>query len=75
MSTTPAYLVVNDVSVREWQRATPNMRWASHGTPWPIGPSLVTADEIPDPHDQRIRTWVDDQLRPDASTAQMIDDR
>jgi 2-keto-4-pentenoate hydratase/2-oxohepta-3-ene-1,7-dioic acid hydratase in catechol pathway len=36
---------------------------------------LVTADEIPDPHDQRIRTWVDDQLRPDASTAQMIHDR
>lgn len=67
------YLVVNDVSVRDWQRATPTMTmgksWDTHG---PIGPWLVTADEIPDPHDLRIRTWVDDELRQDASTAQMI---
>ena len=62
------YLVVNDVSVRDWQRATPTMTmgksWDTHG---PIGPWLVTADEIPDPHDLRIRTWVDDDLRQDAT--------
>jgi len=67
------YLVVNDVSVRDWQRATPTMTmgksWDTHG---PIGPWLVTADEIPDPHDLRIRTWVDDDLRQDASTAGML---
>jgi 2-keto-4-pentenoate hydratase/2-oxohepta-3-ene-1,7-dioic acid hydratase in catechol pathway len=67
------YLVVNDVSVRDWQRATPTMTmgksWDTHG---PIGPWLVTADEIADPHDLRIRTWVDDELRQDASTALMI---
>ena len=67
------YLVVNDVSVRDWQRATPTMTmgksWDTHG---PIGPWLVTTDEIPDPHDLQIRTWVDDDLRQDASTAQMI---
>jgi 2-keto-4-pentenoate hydratase/2-oxohepta-3-ene-1,7-dioic acid hydratase in catechol pathway len=67
------YLVVNDVSVRDWQRATPTMTmgksWDTHG---PIGPWLVTTDEITDPHDLRIRTWVDDELRQDASTAQMI---
>jgi 2-keto-4-pentenoate hydratase/2-oxohepta-3-ene-1,7-dioic acid hydratase in catechol pathway len=67
------YLVVNDVSVRDWQRASPTMTmgksWDTHG---PIGPWLVTADEIPDPHDLRIRTWVDDDLRQDASTALMI---
>ena len=67
------YLVVNDVSVRDWQRATPTMTmgksWDTHG---PIGPWLVTTDEIPDPHDLRIRTWVDGDLRQDASTAQMI---
>ena len=48
------YLVVNDVSVRDWQRATPTMTmgksWDTHG---PIGPWLVTADEIADPHDLR----------------------
>ncbi|MGH9134664.1 MAG: fumarylacetoacetate hydrolase family protein [Ilumatobacteraceae bacterium] len=69
------YLVVNDVSVRDWQRATPTMTmgksWDTHG---PIGPWLVTGDELPDPHDLRIRTWVDDELRQDARTSQMIHD-
>ena len=67
------YLVVDDVSVRDWQRATPTMTmgksWDTHG---PIGPWMVTADEIPDPHDLRIRTWVDDDLRQDASTSMML---
>ena len=67
------YLVVNDVSVRDWQRATPTMTmgksWDTHG---PIGPWLVTADEIADPHDLRMRTWVDGELRQDASTASML---
>jgi 2-keto-4-pentenoate hydratase/2-oxohepta-3-ene-1,7-dioic acid hydratase in catechol pathway len=69
------YLVVNDVSVRDWQRATPTMTmgksWDTHG---PIGPWLVTADEVPDPQDLRIRTWVDDELRQDESTGQMLTD-
>ena len=67
------YLIVNDVSVRDWQRASPTMTmgksWDTHG---PIGPWLVTADEISDPHDLRIQTWVDDDLRQDASTKLMI---
>lgn len=67
------FLVVNDVSVRDWQRATPTMTmgksWDTHG---PIGPYLVTADEVPDPHDLRIRTWVDGDLRQDASTGSML---
>jgi 2-keto-4-pentenoate hydratase/2-oxohepta-3-ene-1,7-dioic acid hydratase in catechol pathway len=67
------YLVVDDVSVRDWQRASPTMTmgksWDTHG---PIGPWMVTADEIPDPHDLRIRTWVDGDLRQDASTAAML---
>ena len=67
------YLIVNDVSVRDWQRATPTMTmgksWDTHG---PIGPYVVTADEVPDPHDLRIRTWVDGELRQDASTTSML---
>lgn len=69
------YVVVNDVSVRDWQRATPTMTmgksWDTHG---PIGPWLVTADEVVDPHALRIRTWVDRDLRQDASTAEMLND-
>ena len=67
------YLVVNDVSVRDWQLATPTMTigkgWDTHG---PIGPWLVTADEVPDPHNLRIRTWVDGDLRQNESTALML---
>ncbi len=69
------YLVVNDVSVRDWQFATPTWTmgkgWDTHG---PIGPWLVTADEVDDPHALRIRTWVDSELRQDASTADLIYD-
>lgn len=38
----------------------------------PIGPWIVTADEIPDPTDLRIKGWVNDELRQDESTAQMV---
>jgi len=69
------YLVVNDVSVRDWQFATPTWTmgkgWDTHG---PIGPWLVTADEVPDPHRLGLRTWVDDELRQDDSTDHMIHD-
>lgn len=69
------YLVVNDVSVRDWQKASATMTmgksWDTHG---PTGPWLVTADEVPDPHQLHIRTWVDGELRQDASTSLMITD-
>jgi len=74
-SVVAGYLIVNDVSVRDWQRATPTMTmgksWDTHG---PTGPWLVSADEVGDPHDLGVRTWVDDDLRQDASTKQMITD-
>lgn len=67
------YLIVNDVSVRDWQLATPTMTlgksWDSHG---PIGPWVTTADEIVDPHALRIRTWVNGELRQDGSTSDLL---
>ncbi len=67
------YLVVNDVSVRDWQHASPTFTmgksWDTHG---PIGPWMITADELTDPHNLRVRTWVDGQLRQDGNTSQMI---
>ncbi len=72
-SVVAGYMIVNDVSVRDWQRATPTMTmgksWDTHG---PTGPWLVSADEVGDPHDLGVRTWVDDDLRQKASTEQMI---
>jgi 2-keto-4-pentenoate hydratase/2-oxohepta-3-ene-1,7-dioic acid hydratase in catechol pathway len=72
-SVVAGYLVVNDVSVRDWQARSPTMTLGkSFDTHGPIGPWLVTADEVPDPHGLRLRTWVNDELMQDASTRQMI---
>lgn len=72
-SVVAGYLVVNDVSVRDWQRATPTMTmgksWDTHG---PIGPWMVTADELGDPHSVQITTTVNGQVRQNESTALML---
>src|ERR1700716_3791419 len=61
----------NDVSVRDWQQDTPTM-WPgkSFDTHGPIGPWVVTADEL-HPADVKIRTWGDGELRQDGSPAGM----
>lgn len=67
------YVVVNDMSVRDWQlRAPTHTLGKSFDTHGPFGPWLVTRDEIADPYALRIRTWVNDELRQDANTSQMI---
>jgi 2-keto-4-pentenoate hydratase/2-oxohepta-3-ene-1,7-dioic acid hydratase in catechol pathway len=67
------FVVVNDVSVRDWQRRVPTMMMGkgfdTHG---PSGPWLVTADEIADPQQLRIRTWVNEEVRQDGITSDMI---
>jgi 2-keto-4-pentenoate hydratase/2-oxohepta-3-ene-1,7-dioic acid hydratase in catechol pathway len=69
------YTVVNDVTVRDWQRKAPTMTIGkSFDTHGPTGPWIVTPDEVPDPQDLSIRTWVNDELRQDASTKEMIFD-
>jgi 2-keto-4-pentenoate hydratase/2-oxohepta-3-ene-1,7-dioic acid hydratase in catechol pathway len=69
------YTGANDVSVRDWQgRAQTMTIGKSFDTHGPLGPWLVTADELGDPHDLRIRCFVDDELRQDASTAEMVFD-
>ena len=69
------FLVVNDVSVRDCQFRAPTMTlgksFDSHG---PIGPWLVTPDELADPHRLSIRTWVSGELLQDGNTSEMIYD-
>ena len=69
------YTIVNDVSVRDWQWQTPTWTlgksFDSHG---PMGPALVTTDEVEDPHRLRLRTWVNEELRQDARTDDLIFD-
>ncbi len=67
------FTIVNDVSVRDWQIRSPTwMLGKSFDTHGPMGPWLVTADEIDNPHNLELKTWVDDELRQHANTGQMI---
>jgi 2-keto-4-pentenoate hydratase/2-oxohepta-3-ene-1,7-dioic acid hydratase in catechol pathway len=69
------YTIANDLTVRDWQLRTPTMTLGkSFDTHGPLGPWLVTADEIGDPHALRIRTYVNDELRQDGSTSAMLFD-
>ncbi|MGZ4957727.1 MAG: fumarylacetoacetate hydrolase family protein [Methylomonas sp.] len=67
------YTICNDVTVRDWQQRTPTWTLGkSFDTHGPLGPWLVTADEIADPHNLNLKTWVDDELRQNANTGEMI---
>jgi len=69
------YLVVNDVTVRDWQLRVPTWTMGkSFDTHGPIGPWITTADELGDPHGLRLRTWVNDELRQDSVTKHLIFD-
>jgi 5-carboxymethyl-2-hydroxymuconate isomerase len=66
------YTCLNDVSARDLQFGDGQwIRGKSLDTFCPIGPVIVTADEIPDPQALAIRTTVNDVVLQDASTAQM----
>jgi 2-keto-4-pentenoate hydratase/2-oxohepta-3-ene-1,7-dioic acid hydratase in catechol pathway len=67
------YTISDDISVRDWQVRTPTMTMGkSFDTHGPLGPWLVTADELGDPHDLPIRTFVNDELRQHGNTREMI---
>ena len=80
------YTVLNDVSEREFngRMADRNIREFDPFFDWligkwfdgscPLGPEVVTTEEIRDPHGLAIRLWVNGQLMQDSNTAQMIFD-
>jgi 2-keto-4-pentenoate hydratase/2-oxohepta-3-ene-1,7-dioic acid hydratase in catechol pathway len=69
------YTCANDVSVRDWQgRAQTMTIGKSFDTHGPLGPWLVTAEELGDPHDLAIRCTVGDELRQDGRTSEMVFD-
>ena len=69
------YTIANDVSVRDWQLRVPTFTMGkSFDTHCPLGPALVTADEISDPHNLELRTWVNGELRQSSNTKQLIFD-
>jgi 2-keto-4-pentenoate hydratase/2-oxohepta-3-ene-1,7-dioic acid hydratase in catechol pathway len=69
------YTIVNDVTSRELQSR--HKQWfvgKSVDTFCPMGPALVTADEVPDVTALRLQTFVNDELRQDAVVADLIFD-
>jgi 2-keto-4-pentenoate hydratase/2-oxohepta-3-ene-1,7-dioic acid hydratase in catechol pathway len=69
------FVVVNDVSVRDWQRRTPTMTMGkSFDTHCPFGPALVTRDEVANEGALAITTWVNGERRQHSRTDQLIFD-
>jgi len=67
------FTICNDVTVRDWQHRSPTWTLGkSFDTHGPMGPWIVTSDQIADPHRLGLKTWVDGELRQNANTAEMI---
>jgi 2-keto-4-pentenoate hydratase/2-oxohepta-3-ene-1,7-dioic acid hydratase in catechol pathway len=67
------YVVANDASARDWQLHSPTITMGkSFDTFGPVGPWVVTADEIPDPHDLILRCYVNGEKRQECSTREMV---
>ncbi|WP_369266693.1 fumarylacetoacetate hydrolase family protein [Streptomyces harbinensis] len=69
------YTIANDVSERTYQREESGGQWSkgkSCETFNPLGPVLVTPDEVPDPQDLALRSWVNGEPRQDSNTSDMI---
>ena len=68
------YTIINDVTARDWQgRHSQWLLGKSFDTFCPMGPWLVSADEL-DGTNTRVRCYVNDELRQDASTTDLIFD-
>lgn len=75
MSFVGGYTVANDVSARDWQTKKPGGQWLlgkSFDTFLPLGPAIVTPDEVDDPHALSVVCEVSGEILQDGSTAQMI---
>jgi 2-keto-4-pentenoate hydratase/2-oxohepta-3-ene-1,7-dioic acid hydratase in catechol pathway len=69
------YTVGHDVSARDWQLNKPGKQWMAgktFDTFAPVGPELVSRDEVPDPHALGIRLRLNGQTMQDSSTSQLI---
>ncbi len=71
------YTAANDVSARDWQMKWGGSQWCrgkTFDTFAPLGPALVTTDEITNPNSLRIRTILNGQTMQDSNTSDMIFD-
>jgi 5-oxopent-3-ene-1,2,5-tricarboxylate decarboxylase/2-hydroxyhepta-2,4-diene-1,7-dioate isomerase len=68
------YTVCNDYAVRDYLENyyRPNLRVKSRDTLTPLGPWVVDAEQVPDPHKLAVRTRVNGELRQEGNTRDMI---
>jgi acylpyruvate hydrolase len=67
------YCIADDVSARDLQRREPQWTRAKGADTFcPFGPWITTADEVRNADDLRLRTWVNDELRQDSRTSDLI---
>jgi 2-keto-4-pentenoate hydratase/2-oxohepta-3-ene-1,7-dioic acid hydratase in catechol pathway len=69
------YAVGHDVSARDWQLNKPGKQWMAgktFDTFAPVGPELVTPDEVPNPQNLGIRLRLNGQTMQDSSTSQLV---
>jgi 2-keto-4-pentenoate hydratase/2-oxohepta-3-ene-1,7-dioic acid hydratase in catechol pathway len=69
------YTIGHDVSARDWQLNKPGKQWMAgktFDTFAPVGPALVTADEVADPHNLGIRLRLNGKTMQDSTTSQLI---
>ena len=69
------YCCANDVSARDWQIEKQKKQWArgkSFDTFCPLGPYIVTRDEIPEPNKLRIQAIINNKILQDSNTSDMI---
>ena len=67
------FCVADDVSARDLQRAEPQWTRAKGADTFcPFGPWVTTIDEVPSGDDLRLQTWVNDELRQDSRTSDLI---
>jgi len=75
LSHVAGYTCGHDVSARDWQKGRPGGQWLlgkSFDTFAPVGPVLVTADEIPDPSNLTVRMYLGDEKVQESTTQQLI---
>lgn len=71
------YVCANDVSARDWQKEKGGgqyCRGKTFDTFCPVGPCLVTTDEIPDPSKLTLRTYLNDDMVQESGTDDLIFD-
>jgi 2-keto-4-pentenoate hydratase/2-oxohepta-3-ene-1,7-dioic acid hydratase in catechol pathway len=67
------FCIANDVTARDLQGREPQWTRAKGADTFcPFGPWVTMADEVPDPHNLGLRTWVNGELRQDSSTSDLI---